>query len=104
MHDARTRPCCVPFPDLTVISKRDLDPAGKCLEVLADLGRPGCIQLVNTCVLELQLQPHPVVRVPAERRAEDPLKAAIDAARDALRIYVPARLDIASVEAQTWRR
>jgi hypothetical protein len=75
----------VPFPDLTVILKRDLDPAGKCLEVLADLGRPGCIQLVNTCVLELQLQPHPVVRIPAECCAEDLLVVAIDTAGDALR-------------------
>ena len=44
--------------------------------MLADLYRPQGIQLVYHAVLELQLEPDPVVRIPAERRAEDLLVAA----------------------------
>ena len=66
-------------------SKGDLDPPGKCLEFLADLRCPRGIQLVDHGVLELHLQPDPVVRIPAERCPEDLLVAAKDTAGDALR-------------------
>src|SRR3974377_438901 len=67
------------------ILKGDLHSARKGLEMLADLRRPRGIQLVHHAGLELHLEPDPVVRIPAERRAEDLLVAAKDTAGLALR-------------------
>jgi len=68
-----------------VVSPSGLGPRRECLEALADLDRARRIQLVYIHVLELQHEPQPVVRVPAERESGDLLLAAKDPAGNALR-------------------
>jgi Natural resistance-associated macrophage protein len=62
-----------------------LGPGRECLEALADLYCARRVQLVDFDILELQYEPQPVVRVPAEREGGDLLLAAIDSTGDTLR-------------------
>src|SRR5262249_13744950 len=67
------------------VSKRHLRPACNCLEFLADLRRPCGVQLVDLGILELQVKPHPVIRIPAEVCAKDLLISTKDASGYTLR-------------------
>src|SRR5205823_4577089 len=59
-------------------------PGGESLEALADLDFPRGVQFVYVHILELQHEPQPVVRVPAERETGGLLPAAKNATRDGL--------------------
>src|SRR3954447_23414062 len=73
------------LPAQEVVSPSGLGPRRECLEVLADLDRARRVQLVYVHVLELQHEPQPIVRVPAEREAGGLLLAAVNPTGDTLR-------------------
>src|SRR5437868_3736414 len=66
------------------VSPCGLRPGGESLEALADLELPRGVQFVYVHILELQHEPQPVVRVPAERETGGLLLAAKNATRDRL--------------------
>lgn len=68
-----------------MVSPSGLGPRRECLEVLADLDRARRVQLVYVHVLELQHEPQPIVRVPAEREGGGLLLAAVNPTGDTLR-------------------
>ena len=68
-----------------MVSPSGLGSRRECLEALADLDCARRVQLVYVHILELQYEPQPVVRVPAEREGGDLLLAAIDPTGETLR-------------------
>src|SRR5437763_9032134 len=66
------------------VSPCGLRPGGESLEALADLDFARGVPLVYVHILELQHEPQPVVRVPAERETGGLLLAAKNATRDGL--------------------